>query len=218
MSSSYHKNLVEKDLHAPSRYHIENGTLATIPQLMCVKFNGVNTQNYPKITPCTSTSDEVDGVVEDPILASGIGYVVSNGMLHNINTVAWPVNTKLYCTATGTLSTVVTTYTPIATVLKSDATQGILYVHTAGSGVVATSDPDYSALFAFSDWVGPSIGYYTILFYHGLNAAMVEVEVWDGSNAVVGCERLLTSVNEVTLRVPALPDLRFDGKIWCKSK
>jgi hypothetical protein len=47
---------------------------------------------------------------------------------------------------------------------------------------------------------------------------MVEVEVWDASNAVVECDRLLTSVNEVTLRVPAVPDLRFDGKIWIKTK
>lgn len=82
---------------------------------------------------------------------------------------------------------------------------------------LATKDISYDQNFNIVDWTGPSSGFYTIDISHNLNLPIVEVEVWDNGNQIVLVERVLTSNNIVTLRVPASPDLRFSGFIWIKN-
>ena len=83
--------------------------------------------------------------------------------------------------------------------------------------ISGTAPPSYETTFLVSGWSGPSGGFYTYPFTHNLNDSLVEVEVWDAGNAPIGVERLITSANIITLRVPAVPDLRFAGQIWIKT-
>ena len=118
------------------------------------------------------------------------------------------------------------------TLVATDAPTGSIYLNTTVSGLYLKHDnglttnwsaigpaivPEYTDQFVIGDWVGPAIGFYTITFHHALASTLVEVEVWDASNTPVGCERFLTSANDVVLRVPASPDLRFSGLIWVKK-
>jgi len=75
----------------------------------------------------------------------------------------------------------------------------------------------FASSFVKTDWIGPNSGFYTLPITHNLNNLLVNVEVWDNLKQEVTVERLLTSVNVITLRVPAIPDCCFAGYIWIRG-
>lgn len=83
-------------------------------------------------------------------------------------------------------------------------------------GTPGVAAEDFRQNFTISNWIGPSSGFYTINFLHNLNNATIEVEVWEASYPV-DVERIIVDNNNVTLRVPSDPDLRFNGFLWIKQ-
>lgn len=121
-----HSILNGADLHAPTNYLVENNTGSTITALKVVTIIGIGT-NFPSIRTVTSPVDPVRGVVMADILTGESGYVTGLGFLINIDTAAWPVDTKLYADTSGNLTTT-PTGPLVATVYKQDATVGQIYV------------------------------------------------------------------------------------------
>ena len=89
-----------------------------------------------------------------------------------------------------------------------------------GAGSTPTPETPYADTFNnTTDWVGPSSGFYTITIAQvthqkGINP-QVQVMELDGSNFnIVDVDRVqVTPTGDVEIRVPASPDLRFNGKI-----
>lgn len=125
-----HSRLMGDDLHSPSNEIVENITGSTIAGLRCVKFDGFGT-HFPTISIATPLIDVVRGVTQTDILTGKVGIITSLGFMTCIDTSAWGVGTRLYCSAGGVLSTTVLGL-PIATVIKSSATEGILYIDNTG--------------------------------------------------------------------------------------
>ena len=71
--------------------------------------------------------------------------------------------------------------------------------------------------FTTVDWSGPSAGYYTLTIVHNLNSEIVDIGVVDDSNQPVEVDRFIIDNNSLFIRVPALPDLRFNGFLWIKT-
>jgi hypothetical protein len=85
-------------------------------------------------------------------------------------------------------------------------------------GVPGGQLPTFTQSFnATTDWSGPSAGFYSITFMHGLSSNLIEFDVFNAGNAPVDVERLVIDENTVTLRVPVDPDLRFAGTVWIKT-
>lgn len=142
-----HRNLQGADLHAPSAETVENNTLASLPSLAVVTFDGIGTL-YPAVRPAVGNVDIVRGVVQNQIPSGAVGKVHAIGFVAGVNTSAWAVGTTLYCSATGQL--ISTIYgLPVAVVLKSDATVGVLYVNAIGitqNALLAISFPPEAEL------------------------------------------------------------------------
>lgn len=89
-----------------------------------------------------------------------------------------------------------------------------------GSTPPPTPETPYADTFNnTTDWVGPSGGFYTITIAQvthqkGINPQVQVLEL-DGSNFnIVDVDRVqVTPTGDVEIRVPASPDLRFNGKI-----
>ena len=109
---------------------------------------------------------------------------------------------------------------------RGDHTHGTPSIFVDGVTITGTGNEafpltaflaEYQKSFLVSDWVGPSIGFYSITFQHNLGREVLEVEVWDAGNRPVDVERDITDINAITLRVPYDPDCRFQGFIWIKE-
>jgi hypothetical protein len=142
----FHSKLVGLDLHAPSQYFVENRTGSTIPALKVVSLDGLGVNN-PKIVLNDGVTHESFGITNTAIIDTQSGFVTSFGIMYGtvtqpINTVAWAVETHLYCSLTGDL-----TSTPngsvVATVIVSDAVLGVLLVG-AGVSVFSGASSDWS--------------------------------------------------------------------------
>jgi hypothetical protein len=130
-----HSQLNGTDLHSPSREWIENTTGATLLKLHCVKYTGIGT-HFPTIGYSIPISDIVRGITTDDIPDGKVGTICVIGWIQRIDTSAWADGAKLYCSAGGNLSDVVAGL-PVAVVVKSHATLGVLYVDSQG---VTSSD------------------------------------------------------------------------------
>ena len=130
-----HKETTGRGLHEPSQYRVENTTGGTITKGTVVKLGGYGT--YIKITPVTATSDEAFGVVLDDILDTANGYVGRGGNFSDFDTSAWAVDTEIYQTSSGVLTSIMAG-TRVATVLVQSATVGRLLIETNDGAVGAT--------------------------------------------------------------------------------
>lgn len=127
---SQHRKLQGPDLHAPSNEQVENNTGSLLAKLSCVTFSAMGTL-FPAATLAVGGVDPVRGIVQADISNGGIGFVTCIGFLVGVNTNIWNPGTKLYCSATGTLTTIATGL-PVATVLRKSLTAGVLYVDNTG--------------------------------------------------------------------------------------
>lgn len=123
---SFHRNARGRDLHAPTNELVENNTGVTITALKVVKFNGYGSI-YPQVQVQSLSSNIVCGVMQEDLLTGKAGYICSMGLLIDVDTHIWSVNTLLYGSATGDLSP--TAFgVPVAIVMRSNSTNGVLYV------------------------------------------------------------------------------------------
>jgi hypothetical protein len=133
----FHRDLVGKDLHAPSSEKVENHTGSTFPKFKAVSFNGLGTA-LPQIV----LGGDPRGVTQRDILTwapdQGTGYITCFGILNEVDTSLFAVGNILYSDGLGNLSTA-TNGRPIAQVLKADATFGIVYVLPPGYATTATT-------------------------------------------------------------------------------
>lgn len=129
----FHKHLRGQDLHAPSRELIENNSGVSINKLKVVSLDGMGA-TLPKIKICSATADTPFGIAETDILDGKTGMITCFGFMFNQNTSTWSVGTTLYADATGSLISTVNG-SPIATVIKSDAVSGVLYVIASIAGI-----------------------------------------------------------------------------------
>jgi hypothetical protein len=125
-----HSDLRGQDLHSPSQELVENNSGGIITKLKVVTFTSMGT-NYPQIVPISSFTDIVRGVVNNNIANGGVGYITAFGLLNNVDTSLWVIGSILYSDITGNLTTVVTSL-KIGTVLKQDATNGIIFINNTG--------------------------------------------------------------------------------------
>ena len=125
-----HSVLKGRDLHSPTNEIVENKTVVVIPKLTAVYFAGMG-DIYPKVERVNGLVETVRGITHDDILPNQVGVICSLGFLTNQDTSSWTVGTRLYANSSGQLITTVFGL-PIATVLKQDASLGILYVDNTG--------------------------------------------------------------------------------------
>ena len=123
---SFHKNLRGRDLHAPSSELVENNTGSTLTKLSVVDLNGMGTV-YPQIKIGNPSVLPNFGVVQEDILTGKYGYITCLGFMFEVDTSLWPVGTILYSSALGQLQSTING-SPIAIVVKQDATYGVLYI------------------------------------------------------------------------------------------
>lgn len=127
-----HKNIRGKSLHAPSNEIVENHTGATIAKMKVVAFNGMGTL-FPQVQLAEPGVNVNFGVMQADLVDGEAGYITCLGFMLDVDTSAWLVETELYADASGNLSP--TPEGPIvAIVIKSHATEGVLYV-TGVAGV-----------------------------------------------------------------------------------
>lgn len=122
----FHKHLRGQDLHAPSRELIENNSIASIAKLKVVSLDGMGTA-FPQIKICAGAADTPFGISETDIASGKTGTITCLGFMYSQNTSSWTEGTTLYADASGSLTSTVNG-SPVATVAKSDAVNGVLYV------------------------------------------------------------------------------------------
>lgn len=123
-----HRKLSGRDLHSPTNETVENKSGSTIPALKVVRLNGMGTV-YPKVDLAEPSTYNNLGITYDAIPNDGVGQVCALGFMIGIDTSPWAAGTILYSDSNGNLTT-----TPlggiVASVIKQDATHGILYIIT----------------------------------------------------------------------------------------
>jgi hypothetical protein len=175
-----HKNLRGQDLHSPSSELIENNSGSTIPVLKAVKFNGMGTL-YPQIVLANGVTDVIRGVTQAALLTTTTGYITSLGFLNNVDTSAWAVNTVLFADTSGNVTSSPSGL-PLATVLKQDAVNGIIYVNSTGitkGDLDALQFPD--ALSLELAWTSNYPSFYTEATYD-VGGKLTRSDVWDTSS------------------------------------
>ena len=109
---------------------------------------------------------------------------------------------------------------------RGDHIHGTPDIYVDGVTIIGTGNIDsplgarfegYQKYFFLSDWTGPALGFYSIIFQHNLNDVLVECDVRDAGGNPIDIERHSLDANAVVIRVPYDPDLRFPGFIWIKT-
>lgn len=121
-----HKNLRGNSLHAPSSEVVENRTGITLPKLKVVAFDGIG-DKFPKVKAADPNVYTTFGVVQKDIANGKAGYITCLGLMLDVDTSSWLEEALLYASSTGDLSTT-PLGTPVALVVKSHNTEGVLYV------------------------------------------------------------------------------------------
>lgn len=136
----FHRDLTDRDLHAPSNQKVENNSGSPIAKLRAVKFNGLGTV-FIQIQLGNGATDYIRGVTQDIIsnvVGINTGYITALGILTSVDTSGFLVNDTLYAGPSGVLQTAVNG-PAIAQVLVSHATQGIIYVQTPAFSVTSVT-------------------------------------------------------------------------------
>ena len=131
----YHRDLVDRDLHAPSNEKVENNSASPIGRMIAVQFNGMGT-NFMQIIPGDGTANVIRGMTQSYIsnvVDINTGFITALGILTDVDTSAFSVNDFLYAGPSGVLQN--TSYGPIiAQVLVVDALHGKIYVQIPNAG------------------------------------------------------------------------------------
>lgn len=108
-----------------------------------VKITGWSTvSGVPEIAKVSSATDVAYGIAEAAINSGALGYILTEGELFDLNTSAFSLGAVLYPNTSGGLTATKPTsgsYQPIAYVLRSDATNGILYFQFDAPRIVEVS-------------------------------------------------------------------------------
>jgi hypothetical protein len=187
-----HKSLRGSDLHAPSNELVENDAGTPIAAFKVVTFTGIGPLGYPAAQLHTSVTQVIRGVTSSVIQsASGqnTGYITALGFMIGtatvpLNTSAWPIGTKLFSDNAGNLSAAPSGM-PCATVLKQDATQGVIYIDTVGftkADFDTLEFPDALSLELAWDINYPS--FYTEPTYNP-DGTIASSDTWDSSSKIV---------------------------------
>jgi hypothetical protein len=138
----FHSALSGADLHSPSREQVENNTGTNMPALVAVTYSSIG-RAFPNVV-LAGTSDIVRGITATAINTGSTGYIAALGLLNGINTSSWSVGTLLYVGGSGSLITTPSGL-PIATVLRRDATSGMIYVNAVGVNAADISAASFPA-------------------------------------------------------------------------
>jgi len=179
--------------------------------------NRLSVTNGAQATLANVTLDVAPALLPSPLVADVGSVLTATG----VNTASWQpagiasdnfVKISATDTTTNYLGVKITAGNGIAlTKLNPGANESLVISNTG------IAPPDYTHTFVFGDWTGPVSGYYSLAITHNLNAALVEVDVWDAGVNRIMVDWTRTSNNIVTLSVPAVPNLRFGGSIWIKT-
>jgi hypothetical protein len=127
----FHSALRDRDLHSPSRELVGNNTGTTIGALRCVTFDS-QPGAFPLVTVVTNPVTQIPrGLTELDIPNGEAGFITSIGFMNKVDTSPWTVGTRLYSSNTGALTTTPLGL-PVATVMRQNATTGILYIDNIG--------------------------------------------------------------------------------------
>jgi len=115
-----------------------------------VKVTGFNNgQNLPTVNKVTSSTDVAFGVVENTVTSGNIVQIVNTGLIEDLNTGAFAINDILYPNTSGGLTLTKPTsgnYQPVAFVLRSNNTNGVLYVEFSAPRIVERSNNEASTI------------------------------------------------------------------------
>jgi hypothetical protein len=178
-----HSGLRGSDLHSPTNELVENNTGSTILGLKCVTFSSYGTL-YPQITVASGGSDVIRGIVQSDIATSKTGYITSLGIMSGINTNAWNPGTKLYCSPSGDLTTLLVGL-PVGIVLKKDIANGAMYVDNTGitqNDLAALSFPPEAELQMMWSALYPRS--YSEFSYNG-TGDIVDFNVWSDDTKTI---------------------------------
>lgn len=110
--------------------NVRNSDSETIYPLMCAKLVDFSDQ-LPNVMLGRPT-DDIVGISVGTIQPGGVGIVAVLGLVTGFP-VSWPAGTLLYCDTSGNL-TDIPTGPYVATVLRQNGTNGVLYVNCVGEG------------------------------------------------------------------------------------
>lgn len=101
-----------------------------------------NGQDLPEVAKVASSSDIAFAVMTQNATINTMGYAINTGTLQDIDTAAFAVGNILYPNTTGGFTTTKPTsgvYQPVAFVLRSNATNGVIYVEFSAPRIVEVS-------------------------------------------------------------------------------
>lgn len=124
----FHKNITGNDLHAPSNVLVRNDTVSVLLTLKVVKYTGFN-DTVPTVDLIDNLQDVIAGVVQENIDSTKAGLITAFGTIINVDTSSFSVEQNLFATASGDISGTISDVR-IGTVLKVDATEGIIFINT----------------------------------------------------------------------------------------
>ena len=117
-----------------------NAALAKGDVVKIVGWN--NGLNMPEVNKVSSASDIAFGVMAEAASLNAVGYLINAGLLNNIDTSAFSAGDILYPNASGWLTASKPTsglYQPAAYVLRSDPTNGVIFVEFSAPRIVEAS-------------------------------------------------------------------------------
>jgi len=101
-----------------------------------------NGQDLPEVAKVASSSDIAFAVMTQNATINTMGYAINTGTLQDIDTAAFSVGNILYPNTTGGFTATKPTsgvYQPVAFVLRSNATNGVVYVEFSAPRIVEAS-------------------------------------------------------------------------------
>lgn len=179
---NFHRDLTDRDLHAPSNEQVENNSAGIISKLRAVQFNGLGT-NFLQIELGDGSTDFIRGITQDDIsnvVGINTGFITALGILTDVDTTPFLVNDLLYAGPAGVLQT-----TPngpvIAQILYVHATQGIIYVRIDGQPQTGTGFQSKAGVVAGASFAG-SPKKYTVTFATAFADANYAIDI-DGADS-----------------------------------
>lgn len=147
---AYHKHLRGADLHSPSNELVENNTGSTLTKMKVVSLSGIGT-TYPQVILCNPSVNTPIGIIQSDMLTGTYGIISTLGLMYGLDTSAWAIGTHIYSDVNGNLSAI-PHQNPVAFVVKSHATTGVLYVTAfattlSHSGIVNTGSANRLAIY-----------------------------------------------------------------------
>jgi len=129
---------------------LEFRATATIVKGDVLKVTGWNNgQNLPELAPLTSASDVAFAIAEENVTNGTNGYAINTGFLEDVNTNSFSVGDRLYPDASAGPGSITSWFTDTkptsgeyqiaAYVLRSNSSNGVLFVEFSGPRIAETS-------------------------------------------------------------------------------